>query len=94
MAEQDTQQKVLLEVEDKFRKLGEARILLEAQTDERQAQKVRLREVSDRYTQKVSLLSDLLQQTAAVTQAEAQYQEALTGFWTARAELERAIGAQ
>jgi len=94
LAEQDTQQKVLLEVEDKFRKLGEARILLEAQTDERQAQQVRLREVSDRYTQKVSLLSDLLQQTAALTQAEAQYQEALTGFWTARAELERAIGAQ
>jgi outer membrane protein TolC len=94
LAEQDAQQKVLLEVEDRFRKLGEARILLEAQADERQAQQVRLREVSDRYTQKVSLLSDLLQQTAAVTQAEAQYQQAVTGFWTARAELERAIGAQ
>ena len=94
LAEQDAQQKVLLEVEDKFRKLGEARILLEAQVDQREAEHVRLREVSDRYHQKASLLSDLLQQTAAVTQSEAQYQQALAGFWTAHAELEKAIGAQ
>jgi outer membrane protein TolC len=94
LAEQDVQQKVLLEVEDKFLKLGEARILLQAQMDQREAEHVRLREVSDRYNQKASLLSDLLQQTAAVTQSEAQYQQALAGFWTSRAELEKAIGAQ
>lgn len=94
LAEQDGQQKVLLEVEDKFRKLGEARILLEAQVDQREAEHVRLREVTDRYNQKASLLSDLLQQTAAVTQSEAQYQQALAGFWTAHAELEKAIGAE
>jgi len=94
VAEVDAQQKVLLEVEDKFRKLGEARILLEAQTEEREAEHVRLREVSDRYSQKVSLLADLLQQTAEVSKSEAEYQQALTGYWTARAQFERAIGAQ
>jgi len=94
LAEQDAQQKVLLEVEDKFRKLGEARILLQAQVDQREAEQVRLREVTERYNQKASLLSDLLQQTAAATQSEAQYQQAIAGFWTAHAELEKAIGAQ
>ena len=94
LAEVDAQQKVLLEVLDKFRKLGEARILLQAQEDERHAEQVRLREVSDRYTQKASLLSDVLQQTATVSRSEADYQQALTGFWTAHAEFERAIGAQ
>jgi len=94
VAEQDAQQKVLLEVEDKFRKLGEARMLLEAQADERHAEQVRLREVSDRYTQKATLLSDVLQQTAEVSKSEAEYQQALAGYWTAHAEFERAIGAQ
>src|SRR5215469_530221 len=83
LSEQDAQQKVLLEVEDRFRKLGEARVLLEAQTEEREAEHVRLREVSDRYSQKVSLLADLLQQTAEVSKSEAEYQQALTGYWTA-----------
>ena len=94
LAEQDSQQKVLLEVEDKFRKLGEARILLQAQIDQRDAEQARMREVSDRYKVKASLLSDVLQQTAEVSSAEAQYQQALSGFWTARAEFDKAIGAQ
>jgi len=94
LAEQDAEQRVLLEVEDKFRKLGEARMLLEAQADQREAEQVRLREVTNRYNQQAALLSDLLQQQATVSQAEAQYQQALAGFWTARAEFERAIGSE
>jgi outer membrane protein len=92
LTEQDVEQRVLLEVEDKFRKLGEARMLLEAQADQREAEQVRLREATNRYNQQVALLSDLLQQHATVLQAEAQYQQAVAGFWTARAEFERAIG--
>jgi outer membrane protein TolC len=93
LTEQDAEQKVLLDVEDKFRKLGEARMLLEAQTDEHEAQQAKLREVTDRFAQQAALLPDLLQQQAAVSQAEAQYQQALAGFWSAHAEFEKAIGA-
>ena len=46
LTEQDAEQKVLLDVEDKFRKLGEARMLLDAETDEREAQHAKLREVT------------------------------------------------
>ena len=91
-AEQDVRERVLLDVEDKFRKLGEARVLLDAQTDERQAEQARLREVRNRYDKQAALLTDLVQQQAAVSQAEAQYQQALSGFWSARAEFNKAIG--
>ena len=65
---------------------------MDAVTDQRDAEQRRLREVTDRYNQKAALLADLLQQQAAVSQAEAQYQQALAGFWTARADFEKAIG--
>ena len=91
-AEQDVEQRVLLEVEGKFRKLEEARMLLDAQTDQREAEQLKLREVTDHYNQKAALLADLMQQQAAVSGAEAQYQQALAGFWTARANFEKAIG--
>jgi outer membrane protein len=93
-AEEDVEQRVLLDVEDRFRKLQEARMLLDAQTDQRRAEQVRFQEITNRYNQRSALLSDLLQQQAATSQAEAQYQQALAGLWTARAEFEKAIGAE
>ncbi len=93
-AERDLEQRVLLDVEEKFRKLGEARILLDALTDQREAEHTKLGEVTNRYNQKAALLSDLTQQQAAVSQAEAQYQQALAGFWTARADFEKTIGVE
>jgi outer membrane protein len=92
--ESDIEQRILLDVEEKFRKLEEARILLDAQTDQREAEQARHNEVTNRYSQKAALLSDLMQQQAAVSQAEAQYQQALAGFWTARANFEKAIGVE
>jgi outer membrane protein len=93
-AEQDVEQRVLLDVEDKFRKLEEARMLLDAQMDQRKAEQVRFREITNRYKLQSALLSDLLQQQATTSQAEAQYQQALAGFWIARAEFYRAIGME
>ena len=92
--ERDSEQRVLLDVDDGFRKLEEARVLLDAQTDQRDAERTKLREVTDHYNQKAALLADLMQQQAAVSEAEAQYQQALAGFWTARADFEKAIGVE
>ena len=92
LTEQDAEQQVLLDVEAKFRKLTEARVLLDAEADERQAEQAKLREVTNRYAQQTALLSDLLQQQSVVSQADAQYEKALAGFWTSRAEFEKAIG--
>jgi outer membrane protein TolC len=92
--ERDVAERILLDVEEKFRKLGEARILLDALTDQREAEHTKLGEVTNRYNQKAALLSDLMQQQAAVSQSETQYQQALAGFWTARANLEKAMGVE
>jgi outer membrane protein TolC len=81
-----------LDVDDKFRRLNEARTLLEARRDARDADQERLREMTNRYTEKTALLSELLQQQSSLSEAEAQYQQALQDFWTARAEFEKAIG--
>ena len=43
-AEQDVEQRILLDVEDRFRKLEEARMLLDAQTEQRGAEQAKLRE--------------------------------------------------
>jgi outer membrane protein TolC len=69
-------------------------MLLEAQTDARNAEQVKLKEVTNRYTEQAVLLSDLLQQEATVSQAEAQYQQSFAGYWSALAEFEKAIGAE
>src|SRR5262249_46149630 len=66
--EQDIKDQVLLDVEQKFRKLSAARVLLDAQNDMQQAEREKLRESTHRYEQKVLLLSDLLQQQTAVSQ--------------------------
>jgi outer membrane protein len=92
LTEQDAEQRVLLDVEDKFRKLAQARMLLDAQTDALKAEQVKLREVTDRFAQQTALLSDLLQQQSLVSQTDAQFQQALAGFWTSRAEFEKAVG--
>jgi outer membrane protein TolC len=92
LSEEDAEQQVLLDVEGKFRKLTQARMLLDAQSDAREAEQAKLREVNNRYAQQTALLPDLLQQQATVSQADAQYQQALSGFWTSRAEFEKAIG--
>ena len=94
LAEQDAEQRVLLEVEGKFRKTKQFNVLLEARFDAREAERVRLREVMDRYEQQAALLSDVLQQQAALSQADALCQEALAGLWTAHAEFEKAIGVE
>jgi outer membrane protein TolC len=42
---------------------------------------------------KAALLSDVLQTQATLADADYQYQQALLAYWTARADYEKAIGA-
>jgi len=89
---QETQNKVLLEVNDDFRKLQEDRLLLEACEIGRAAAHEKLRVVTDQYAENAVLISDVLQQTASVASAEDNYQQALLAFWTAKADFEKSLG--
>ncbi len=89
---QDAEQQVLLDVNQKFRKLMETRALLDTQAAVQETEREKLRVMMNQYQQKSALLADLLQQQAAVAQADNQYQQALAGFWTAKAGFDHAVG--
>ncbi len=90
----DAEQQVLLDVGVQYRKLAEARALLDAQTAVQEAEREKLRVVMRRFEEKAALTADVLQQQAALAQADSQFSQALAGFWTARAAFYRALGEE
>lgn len=84
---------VLIEVGDKFRKLQQTRqALVVAQLNQETARE-NIRVSTNKYKVKAVLLSDVLQTQATLADAGYQYQQALLAYWTARADYEKAIGA-
>jgi outer membrane protein TolC len=90
----DTRDQILLDVNSNFRHLREARAQLAAADAARDAEREKLRNQQQAYSQQSILLSDLLRQQASVADAEEQYREAIFGYWRARADFEKALGGQ
>lgn len=88
----ETQSKVLMDVNNRFRKLSETRMLLTVAQAARTAATQKLREVTDKFGQKTVLLRDVLQQQSALASANSDYAQALSSFWTAKADFEKALG--
>lgn len=89
----ETQNLIRIEVGDKFRKLRQSRqALLTAQLGQNAARE-NVRVLNARYAAQEVLIKDLLQSQAALAEANHQYQQALLSFWTAKADFEKAIGA-
>jgi outer membrane protein TolC len=88
-----TKANVLVNLDKEFRDLQEARMAVDVAATQQEATRVKLREVTDKYGQKTVLLRDVLQQQAAVEKANADYNEAIASFWTAKANFEKALGA-
>jgi outer membrane protein len=83
---------ILVEVADKFRKLEQARALIRASDLGLSSARERQRVAMNQYEQKAALMTDVLQQEAAVQNATDQYQRALLAFWTAKADFEESVG--
>lgn len=88
-----TKANVLVNLDKEFRSLQEARMAVDVASAQQEASRVKLREVTDKYGQKTVLLRNVLQQQAAVEKANADYNEAIASFWTAKANFEKALGA-
>ncbi len=88
----DAQSKVLIDVNNNFRKLEESRILVTVAQAEREASQQKLREVTSQYEQQAVLLRDVLQQQATTASALDDYRQALLGFWTAKSDFEKSLG--
>jgi len=85
---------VLIDVGDKFRKFQQTRqALVVAQLGQETAREV-LRINANKYKVTAALLSDVLQSQASLAEANHKYQDALLGYWTAKAEFEKSIGEE
>jgi outer membrane protein TolC len=94
LTEQDTGEQVKLDVDTRFRSMAEARALLDTAAVSQEAEREKLRVISNRYGQKAALLSEVLQQESSVAQADSDYQNALASFWKAKADFDRALGKE
>ncbi len=90
----ETEAQILVEVDAKFRKLGETRALLHATTLQRDAEREKLRVVMNQFEQKTALLKDVLQQKMSLETVTNQYNQALLSFWTAKADFEKSLGEE
>jgi outer membrane protein TolC len=89
----EAQDAVLIEVGDKFRKLRQSRQALLTARLGQDAARENARVLNARYAAQEALIKDVLQSQAALADADHQYQQALLSFWTAKADFEKAIGA-
>ena len=90
----DTESQVLVDVAAKFRKLAESRALLTAAKLQLEAEREKLRVLTNQYAQKVALSKDVLQQRSSVESATSQSSQALLSFWAAKADFEKSLGEE
>jgi outer membrane protein TolC len=90
----ETKSQVLLSVDRQYRSVHEAQAAVRVAAAARESAREKLREVTEQYGQKTKLLRDALQQQASVEKANADYNEALASFWSARAKLQKAMGEE
>lgn len=88
----ETKSSVLVNLDNQFRTLQEARMAVDVASAQQQAAREKLREVTQQYSQKNALLRDVLQQQAVVEKGNADYNQAIASFWTAKANFQLALG--
>ena len=89
---QESERQVLGDVNEKFRKLVEARALIRVAEVSRDSARERLRVVKNRYAEQMVLLKETLEAQATVAEANHSYRQAVLAFWMAKAEFEKALG--
>ncbi len=88
----ETQSQVVVDISNRYRKLREARAGLKVAQLAEDAEKQKLDVVTLQFKQSAALLSTLQSEQSNMAQSEAQYQQALSNFWTARSDFEKALG--
>ena len=91
-AAQHTQSQVAIEVGAKHRRWSEAALLVQAARTGYEAAREQLRVTTDKYKDEAALLRDLLQAQTRSSETQFQYQQALSSYWGATADLRRAMG--
>ncbi len=85
---------VLIDVNEQIRNLEEATMLIGVTKLDQHAAGENLRVVMNKYEVDATLLQDVLEAESRLEDANSKYQKAVLDYWTARAELEKALGEQ
>jgi outer membrane protein len=91
---EDTREQVLLDVDSRFRHLREVRAHLAVIEAARDAEKEKLRNQEESYSQQSALLSDLLKQESSLANTENEYRQAVLEYWSARADFQKTLGEE
>jgi outer membrane protein len=93
-ATRETESKILIDVDSKFRNLQASRGQLKANRAVQETAREKLKETMDAFKNEAALIKDVLQAQTRLAQANSEYQKSLSGFWTAKAEFEKATGEE
>jgi outer membrane protein TolC len=88
----EAESQVVIDVNSKIRNLEEAAALIDVTETEQAAAKERLRVTMNKYKQGSALLQEVLEAESSLEEKNKDYEEAVLGYWTSRAELEKAMG--
>ncbi len=91
---QETESQVAVEVGLKYRKWQEAALLVKADRTGHEAAAEQFRVTTNKYREQAALVKDLLQAQATSSEANYKYQQALSSYWSALADLRRAMGEE
>jgi outer membrane protein len=89
---QQASSQIAIEVGAKYRRWSEAALLVPATRTGYEAAIEQLRVTADKYKEEAALLRELLQAQARSSETQFQYQQALSSYWSAMADLRRAMG--
>jgi outer membrane protein TolC len=90
----DAEDRTVLEINSRFRALAEQRALLNVARMAQTAAREKLRVKTNQFQVQAVLLPDVLQVRAELADADDRVQQALLGFWTAKADYELATGQE
>ena len=94
IAARETEAMVRVDVRARFRAVHEAFDLVQVTEAAREAAREQLRVATERFGRQAALERQLLEAQTRLAQSDFDCQQALAGYWTARAEFERARGDQ
>ena len=91
---QEAKSQIQVEVGMKYRKWKEAALLLKATRTAQEAAAEQFRVTGNKYREQEALIKDVLQAQAQSSESDFQYQKALSSYWSALADLHRAMGEE
>ena len=90
----DTENTIRIEVRSRLRTVQEKAALIQVNRLARETAREQVRLALDKYTQQAALLQDVLQAQANLATRTPHTRLGLLALWTARADLEKAIGEE